>query len=69
MKINITKKDYRLLLDILSIATWVMNSHKIEPDPKSIPYEELEQKFLSYAKQFGYGHLVMYNQKMVLGGF
>ena len=54
MKINITKKEYRLLLDVFSIATWVMNSHKYESDPKSVPYENLEQKFMAFAKEFGF---------------
>jgi len=50
MKINITKSEYRLLLDVLSISDWVMNSHKIGKNPKSEPYKELEQKFMSFAK-------------------
>ncbi len=64
MKINITKKEYRLLLDIFSIATWVMNSHKYEPDPKTIPYETLEKKFMAFAKDFGFKNLVEYDQKL-----
>ncbi len=64
MKINITKKEYRLLLDVFSIATWVMNSHKYEPDPESIPYENLEQKFMAFAKDFGFKNLVEYDQKL-----
>lgn len=63
MKINITKKEYRLLLDVFSIATWVMNSHKYEPDPESVPYEELEQKFMAFAKDFGFKNLVEYDPK------
>lgn len=63
MKINITKKEYRLLLDVFSIATWVMNSHKYEPDPKSVPYENLEQKFMALAKDFGFKNLVEYDPK------
>lgn len=64
MKINITKKEYRLLLDVFSIATWVMNSHKYEPDPESVPYEDLEQKFMAFAKEFGFDNLVEYSKKM-----
>lgn len=64
MKINITKKEYRLLLDILSIADWVMNSYKVKDDPKAAPYKELEQKFLAFAKNFGFDNLVMYDKKM-----
>lgn len=63
MKINITKKEYRLLLDIFEISSWVMNSHKFENDPDAAPYEILEQKFLSFAKDFGCEHLVEYDKK------
>lgn len=64
MKINITKNEYRLLLDVFSIATWVMNSYKYEPDPKSVPYENLEQKFMAFAKDFGFKNLIEYDKKM-----
>ena len=63
MKINITKKEYRLLIDVLSIATWVMNSHRTGKDPRTEPYEELEQKFMSYAKDFGFKNLIVYDKK------
>ena len=63
MKINITKKEYRLLIDVLSIATWVMNSHRTQEDPRTEPYEELEQKFMSYAKDFGFKNLIVYDKK------
>jgi hypothetical protein len=63
MKINITKKEYRLLLDVFSIADWVMTSHKTGKDPKVEPYQKLEQKFLAFAKDFGYEDLVEYNKK------
>ena len=63
MKINISKKEYRLLLDVLSISDWVMNSHKSEDDPRTEPYNILEQKLFSYAKEFGYENLVMYDKK------
>lgn len=63
MKIHFTKKEYRLLLDIVSIADWVMNSHTTGNNPKSEPYEELEQKIFSYAKDAGLENLVMYNKQ------
>ena len=64
MKINITKKEYRLLLDVFSISDWVMNSHKVGDTPKSEPYKKLEQKFMSYAKEFGYENLLRYEKKL-----
>jgi hypothetical protein len=63
MKINITKKEYRLLLNVFYVAEWVMTSHKIEKDPRVDPYQKLEQKFLAFAKDFGYEDLVEYDKK------
>ncbi|ABW68370.1 hypothetical protein [Desulfosudis oleivorans] len=61
MKIDITKEEYRLLLDILSISDWVMNSYKLEDDSETEPYVALEQKLLSHAKDFGFDNLVQYD--------
>lgn len=33
MKIDLTRKEYRDLLDILAIANWVLNAHKVDRDP------------------------------------
>ncbi|MFP3983896.1 MAG: hypothetical protein ACLFV2_09435 [Desulfurivibrionaceae bacterium] len=63
MKIHLTKKEYRLLLDILSISDWVMTSRKKGGEnPKAKPYEDLEQKLLAYAKDFGFKNLVSYHK-------
>lgn len=64
MKIDITENEYRLLLDVLSIADWVMNSFKTEDDPRTKPYKDLEQKLMSCAKDFGFGDLIVYDQKL-----
>jgi len=56
-----------LLLDIFSITDWVMNSHKAEDDPQTEPYKILEQKFMAFARDFGYDNLVIYDEK--LGGY
>jgi len=61
MKINITKKEYRALLDIFSISDWVLNAHKVGDDPETEEYRKLEQKFHSYAKDMGYNNLVTYD--------
>ncbi|KTC86538.1 hypothetical protein [Legionella brunensis] len=50
MKINLTKKEYRALLDMLYIADWVLHSYTIkeaEPDE----YEVLKKNLLSYFKE------------------
>lgn len=63
MKISLSKKDYRLLLDMLAISDWVMNSHKVEDDPRTEPYEKLEQKLFAFAKDFDCEDLVMYDKE------
>jgi hypothetical protein len=50
MKINFTKKEYRLLLDMVEIAEWVLNAHKSDPSDEIKKYSDLYQKILSYAK-------------------
>lgn len=60
MKINFTKKEYKFLLDILYIADWVLNAHKVEEDPRTEAYKILEQKIFSYAKDTGFENLIEY---------
>jgi hypothetical protein len=64
MKINITKKEYRDLLDILSIADWVLTAHKTEPDSRVEKYEELTQKFYSLAEEMGCKDLVKFDSRL-----
>jgi hypothetical protein len=64
MKINITKKEYRTLLEIVEIANWVLYAHKTEEEPETEKYRELEQKLLSYAKEMGLKHFVKYEKKL-----
>ncbi len=64
MKINITKKEYRLLIDIFSISDWVMTSYKIGDNPDSEEYRKLEQRFFSYSKDFGFENLIEYDKNL-----
>jgi len=64
MKINITKKEYALLLDIFEMGIWVLNAHQIGEDPERDKYLEVEQKFYSFAKDFGYGKYITYDKKL-----
>lgn len=63
MKIHFTKKEYRLLLDILYIAEWVIASREIDDNPESMPYKDLEQKIMSEAKGYGFDNLICYDDK------
>jgi phage pi2 protein 07 len=61
MKIDIAKNEYRDLLDLLYIAHWVLASHKTEKDPRTAQYDEIIQKFYSYAKEAGFDSLIEYD--------
>jgi hypothetical protein len=61
MKIDITKKEYRALLDVFHIADWVLHAYKTEEGPETEEYRNLEQKFLSFAKEMGFEHLVEFD--------
>jgi len=58
MKVDITKEEYRNLLDIISIADWVMSGHKTQKDRRTAPYDALIQKLFSLAKDQGFEKLV-----------
>lgn len=51
MKINITKKEYRLLLEILHMASWVMHAHETNDLDDTAAYDQVTQKLMSYAKE------------------
>lgn len=58
MNINFTEKEYRLLLDMVFIADWVMTSHDPDQGSDDDPYQMLFQKIYSYAGEMGCGDLV-----------
>jgi hypothetical protein len=64
MKIDISKEEYRLFLDVFHIADWVLHAYKTEEGPETAGYRNLEQKFLSLAQDMGFGHLVEYDPEM-----
>ncbi|SFL79857.1 hypothetical protein [Pelosinus propionicus] len=63
MKINITKKEYQLLLDLVYLSDWVLHAHSEEKMEEKKPYEELEQKILALANEFGMEKMVEKNEK------
>lgn len=64
MKFDLTKKEYRLLLDMVEIARWVLHSHqKRIPDEKK-PYNALEQYIASYAKSMDMEDLMLYDDQL-----
>jgi L-rhamnose mutarotase len=64
MKINFTNKEYRLLLDMVEIAEWVLNAHKTASSDEIKKYSDLYQKILSYAKDMGFENLIIYDKNL-----
>src|SRR5690625_4976755 len=62
MKINFTKKQYRLLLDLVYIGRFVINGIRTS-DQILEEYEEIQQYVYSFAKKMGCGDLVEYNRE------
>ena len=58
MKINFTKKEYRLLLDIVYLGQWMVEAHKAGGPEEDDEYEMLAQKIYSYAKEMGCEELI-----------
>jgi len=67
MKINCTKKEYRLLLDMVEIAKWVLNSHRTDASDEIKEYLSLHQQILSHAKEMGFENLITHDKS--LGGY
>jgi hypothetical protein len=64
MKVEISKKEYRTLLDVFHIADWVLHAYKTEEGPETEEFRLLEQKFLSLAEDMGFGHFVEYDAEL-----
>jgi hypothetical protein len=58
MKIEMTKEEYRDLLDLLYIAEWVLTAHKTGDDARTKPYDKIIQKLYSHAREAGYERLI-----------
>lgn len=57
MKINISKKQYALLIKILYLGDWMINSSKL-PDNRNKEVDEVFSYILSFAKEFGMKDMV-----------
>lgn len=58
VKIDLTKNEYRLLLDFAFIADWVINSHHLDGRGDVEEYDMLLQKMYSLAEEMGCKELI-----------
>lgn len=64
MKINVTKDEYRSIIDMFYIADWVLTSYKTEEGPEIKKYHEVMQKFYALAKEMGMGNLIEFDKEL-----
>lgn len=64
MKINFTKKEYRVLIDLLEMADWLLSAHDVKDDKRKEKYKEVIQKIYAYAKEFGFDDLIDYSETL-----
>jgi len=63
MKIHLTKKEYKALLDMLYITHAVLHGFHMDTREETLKYWELEQKLYSFTKGFDAEDLVSYDNK------
>lgn len=64
MKINLTKKQYRQLMNMCCIADWVTNAYRNNPTEESAQQHELLQYLLSFAKDFEFEENITYVKEL-----
>ena len=64
MKIDISAKEYRYLLDIIHVADAIMSGHRREQDQRSEQHRALIQKLYALASGEGLSQLISYNESM-----
>lgn len=61
MNVEINKNEYKTLLEMLEVASWVLNAHKTEDDPKTKKFRDMEQKFFALGKDMGFPEFFEYD--------
>lgn len=63
MKINLTKKEFETLLDVMYMADWIVRAHDEQDDDGAKRYKDLEQKIMALAGEFGLDKAVQLNKE------
>jgi len=61
MKINFTKKEYQVLVEMLLTADWVIRAREVEQRAETKPYSDLRKKVLSHFKEMGMEDAFVYH--------
>jgi hypothetical protein len=63
MLMNISKEEYRLLVEMIQVADYVMHSHDLEPSEETEDYRNFRKKVFSNYKKMGLESLFTFNEK------
>ncbi len=63
MKLHLTKKEYRALLDLIAVGDWVLHSHTVQDKDCSVTHRAVMKKIFSYSSEMQCEDLVEYDQK------
>ena len=64
MNIELTKKEYRDLLDLLYMGQWLLEAHDDIQDPSKQKYDDVIQKIYAHAKSAGYDNLIVFDKEL-----
>lgn len=64
MNVFITKKEYRLLLDMLYLSDWMMNAHAADDQEQHKEHQALRRKLLAYYKEMEAQDLIEYSEEL-----
>lgn len=53
MKVNLSKQEYRKLLDLVYLGEWMLSANDDQPDPEKAGHLEIAQKIYALARDMG----------------
>lgn len=63
MQFELTKKEYRALLDMVSIADWIMNAHEESASKQYVEHEAIKRKLHACHKEMDSDDIVKFESK------
>jgi len=63
MNVTLSKEEYRLLMDMLNIADWVMHAFDVGPEQQYQKHHALRKRIMSYYKEMDAQDEIMYSDE------
>lgn len=64
MKINISKKEYGLLMDMLCIADWIMHAHALKEEDRFSEHEIFFKRMMAFSKEMGAEDKILFEEDL-----